>query len=45
VPEGTRLKVVESGFDQVPLARRAQAYRMNSQGWTMQVEAISRYVT
>src|SRR6476659_10052645 len=27
IPEGTRLTVVESGFDQVPLARRAQAYR------------------
>ena len=44
VPEGTRLTVVESGFDQVPLARRAQAYRMNEQGWTHQVQAIARYV-
>jgi uncharacterized protein YndB with AHSA1/START domain len=45
IPEGTRLTVVESGFDQVPLARRAQAYRMNEQGWTHQVQAIARYVT
>ncbi len=44
VAEGTRLTVVESGFDQVPLARRAQAYRMNGQGWTHQMEAIKRYV-
>jgi len=44
LPEGTRLTVVESGFDQVPLARRAQAYQMNEGGWTHQVQAISRYV-
>src|SRR2546428_7108228 len=45
VAKGTRLTVVESGFDQVPLARRAQAYRMNEEGWTHQVQAIARYVT
>ncbi len=44
VAEGTRLTVVESGFDQVPLARRALAYRMNEEGWTHQVQAITRYV-
>ncbi len=44
VPEGTRLTVVESGFDQVPLARRALAYRMNDGGWTYQIQAIERYV-
>jgi uncharacterized protein YndB with AHSA1/START domain len=42
---GTRLTVVESGFDQVPLARRALAYRMNGDGWTFQMEAIERHVT
>jgi uncharacterized protein YndB with AHSA1/START domain len=41
---GTQLTVVESGFDQVPLARRAQAYRMNGEGWTYQVQAIEVYV-
>jgi uncharacterized protein YndB with AHSA1/START domain len=41
---GTMLTVVESGFDQVPLARRAQAYRMNGEGWTYQVQAIEGYV-
>jgi uncharacterized protein YndB with AHSA1/START domain len=41
---GTQLTVVESGFDQVPLARRAQAYRMNGEGWTYQVHAIEAYV-
>jgi uncharacterized protein YndB with AHSA1/START domain len=43
-PGGTRLTVVESGFDQVPLARRAQAYRMNGEGWTFQMQAIEKYV-
>lgn len=44
-PDGTWLTVVESGFDQVPLARRAQAYRMNGEGWTIQMQAIEKYVT
>jgi uncharacterized protein YndB with AHSA1/START domain len=43
-PEGTRLTVVESGFDQVPASRRALAYRMNGDGWTHQVQAIARHV-
>jgi uncharacterized protein YndB with AHSA1/START domain len=33
VEGGTRIGVTESGFDRVPLARRAEAFRMNSQGW------------
>jgi uncharacterized protein YndB with AHSA1/START domain len=41
---GTRLKIVESGFDRVPLARRAEAYRMNSDGWAQQVRNVARYV-
>ena len=44
VPEGTRLKVTESGFDQIPLARRDEAFRMNSGGWAGQVKNIARYV-
>ena len=44
VPGGTRLTVVESGFDGVPLARRAHAYRMNGEGWTWQMQSIERYV-
>jgi uncharacterized protein YndB with AHSA1/START domain len=43
-PGGTRLTVVESGFDQVPLARRALAYRMNGEGWTEQMKRIERHV-
>jgi uncharacterized protein YndB with AHSA1/START domain len=45
VAGGTRLTVVESGFDGIPLARRLEAYRGNEQGWTLQMKAIERYVT
>ncbi len=44
IPEGTRLKVTESGFDQIPIARRAEAFRMNSHGWAEQVQNIATYV-
>jgi uncharacterized protein YndB with AHSA1/START domain len=45
VPEGTRLTVVESGFDGIPLWRRATAYRGNDEGWTHQMVAIERYLS
>ena len=41
---GTRVTVVESGFDKVPAARREEAFRMNSQGWDAQMENLARYV-
>src|SRR5260221_7721188 len=44
VPDGTVLTVVESGFDQVPAARRAEAFRMNDQGWAAQMTNIERHV-
>lgn len=43
-PEGTLLTVVESGFDALPAARRVDAFRDNSEGWTIQVENIRRHV-
>ena len=42
---GTLVKVVESGFDQVPVARRLEAFRMNSGGWDGQMKNIERYVS
>jgi uncharacterized protein YndB with AHSA1/START domain len=42
---GTVLRVVESGFDRIPLARRAEAFRMNDGGWTEQMKNIERYVS
>ncbi|MFO0575575.1 MAG: SRPBCC family protein [Polyangia bacterium] len=44
-PEGTLLRVSESGFDKLPPARRAEAYRMNEPGWTEQLHNIERHVT
>jgi uncharacterized protein YndB with AHSA1/START domain len=44
IPEGTLLTVVESGFDQIPLARRAKAFRENEEGWTGQMEAIEEHL-
>jgi uncharacterized protein YndB with AHSA1/START domain len=44
VAGGTKLTITESGFDHVPLARRAKAFEMNSEGWTMQVRLVTRYL-
>lgn len=44
VAEGTQLTLVESGFDRLPPARRADARRNNEGGWTSQMENISRHV-
>ena len=40
----TLLTVVESGFDRIPLHRRAEAFRMNDGGWTEQLKNIASYV-
>lgn len=44
VAEGTKLSIVESGFDQVPLHRRARAFHMNDGGWAAQAENLKQYV-
>jgi uncharacterized protein YndB with AHSA1/START domain len=44
IPQGTRIRVTESGFDSIPLARRSEAFRMNSQGWAAQIQNVARYV-
>jgi len=41
---GTAVTIVESGFDQIPLARRAEAFRMNDGGWTGQIKNLAKYV-
>ena len=43
-PVGTRLTVVESGFDSLPASRRAAAYEGNEKGWAMQMEAINKFI-
>ena len=44
VDSGTLLRVVESGFDRIPAARREEAFRMNSGGWEEQLINIEKYV-
>jgi uncharacterized protein YndB with AHSA1/START domain len=44
IPTGTRLRIVESGFDKLPAHRRDEAVRMNDRGWGIQTEMIARHV-
>jgi uncharacterized protein YndB with AHSA1/START domain len=44
VPEGTRLVVVESGFDALPESRRMSAFAGNGQGWESQMKRIAKYL-
>ena len=41
---GTALTIVESGFDRLPLERRAEAFRMNDGGWVGQIKNLERHV-
>jgi uncharacterized protein YndB with AHSA1/START domain len=41
---GTLLTVIESGLDKIPLARRADVFRMNSSGWDQQMKNIEKHV-
>jgi uncharacterized protein YndB with AHSA1/START domain len=42
--KGTLLMVTESGFDKIPAGRRAEAFRMNENGWAQQLKNIESYV-
>jgi uncharacterized protein YndB with AHSA1/START domain len=44
VPEGTRLTVRETGFDRIPPARRAKAYRENEEGWAGPFKNLQKYL-
>ena len=44
VPGGTRLTVVESGFDRLPPERREVAFRENEGGWEIQMENVRKHV-
>jgi hypothetical protein len=41
---GIMLTVIESGFDRIPLARRAKAFAANERGWSAQVKLIEAYL-
>lgn len=45
IKKGTLLTVMESGFDKLPSERRDEAFRMNKEGWEMQMENIEEYLT
>ncbi|HMG23408.1 MAG TPA: SRPBCC family protein [Kofleriaceae bacterium] len=44
VAGGTQLTITESGFDRIPLERRAKAFAANEGGWQKQIELIARYL-
>ena len=44
VPGGTSVRITESGFDAIPLERRANAFAANEQGWTIQLTLIAKYL-
>jgi uncharacterized protein YndB with AHSA1/START domain len=44
VADGVMLTVTESGFDQIPLARRVNAFTANEQGWGVVVKLIGEYL-
>ena len=43
-PDGISLTITESGFDQIPLERRAKAFAENEEGWTAQTQLIQKYL-
>ncbi len=44
-PDGTMLTIAESGVDGIPLARRADAFSANEEGWTAQAQLLEKYLT
>ena len=43
--DGVAVTIIESGFDKIPLARRAEAFRMNEKGWGGQIKNLERHVS
>ncbi len=41
---GTKLTIIESGFDAIPESRRAKAFSMNERGWAGQAENIRKFL-
>jgi uncharacterized protein YndB with AHSA1/START domain len=44
VRDGVMLTVTESGFDRIPLGRRAAAFAQNEKGWGMVVTLVAKYL-
>jgi uncharacterized protein YndB with AHSA1/START domain len=43
-PGGVELTITESGFDRIPLERRAKAFAANEGGWAKQTDLIAKYL-
>ncbi|MEO7433656.1 MAG: SRPBCC family protein [Dokdonella sp.] len=41
---GTRLTITESGFDRIPIERRAKAFAANEGGWEHQSQLVGKYL-
>ena len=44
VEDGVALTVIESGFDNIPLERRAKAFTENQKGWGMVTKMLEEYL-
>jgi len=44
VAEGVMLTITESGFDRIPLARRAEAFLASDAGWSIMLRVIEEYL-
>lgn len=44
VDAGTQLTIVESGFENIPLERRARVFAGNDGGWTHQLRLVALYL-
>jgi uncharacterized protein YndB with AHSA1/START domain len=44
VAGGTELRITESGFDAIPIERRAKAFAANEGGWSHQAKLVEKYV-
>ncbi len=44
VADGVLLTICESGFDGIPLERRATAFAADEGGWTKQTQLIAKYL-
>lgn len=43
-PGGTRLTITESGFEALPLERRAKVFAQNEGGWDAQLALVAKYL-
>jgi uncharacterized protein YndB with AHSA1/START domain len=44
IDDGVLLTITESGFEQIPIARRAQAFEANEGGWAHQAKLMEKYL-